>query len=249
MHDTAMAPPGRELTARIERKEHIDADGERLIVLDGLELRLAPGTFTCLIGPSGCGKTTTLRILMGLDDDFQGELDPVLRKARIATVFQEPRLLPWRTVAQNVNLALSRPDLPRVEAALTSVGLEGMGNRYPAQLSLGQARRVALARAFATEPEMLFLDEPFVSLDEASAGRLRDLLIELWQRRPMRVLMVTHNLREAVRLADRIVFLTERPARVAGVAEVDLPRDDRDAAAVSSFAADLAQRFPGLAVA
>ncbi|SFG72398.1 NitT/TauT family transport system ATP-binding protein [Palleronia marisminoris] len=241
--------PTRDLTARIDRKEHIGADGDRLVVLDGLELRLAPGTFTCLIGPSGCGKTTTLRILMGLDDEFDGELDPALREARIATVFQEPRLLPWRTVAQNVLLALPRPDLPRVEAALASVGLEGMADRYPAQLSLGQARRVALARAFATEPEVLFLDEPFVSLDEASAGRLRDLLIALWQRRPMKVLMVTHNLREAVRLADRIVFLTERPARVAGVAEVELPRDGRDPEAVSRFAAELARRFPGLAVA
>ena len=247
--DRSMAPPARELTARIDRKEHVGTDGERLVVLDRLELRLAPGTFTCLIGPSGCGKTTTLRILMGLDDEFDGELDPTLREARIATVFQEPRLLPWRTVSQNVLLALLRPDLPRVDAALASVGLGGMGDRYPAQLSLGQARRVALARAFATEPEVLFLDEPFVSLDEASAGFLRDLLIELWQRRPMKVLMVTHNLREAVRLADRIVFLTERPASVAGVAEVELPRDGRDPEAVSGFAAELARRFPGLAVA
>ena len=162
-------------------------------VLRGLAFALPGRAFTALIGPSGCGKTTTLRILMGLDRDWEGAIDPAFATARLAAAFQEPRLLPWRTVAQNVALALN--DAPRgaVEEAISAVGLDGLGDRFPSQLSLGQQRRAALARVFAVRPEVLFLDEPFVSLDEATAQRLRGLLIDLWRRDPVTVLMVTHN--------------------------------------------------------
>ena len=233
------------LTVRIARKDH---DATR--VLDRLEMDLPSRAFTCLIGPSGCGKTTTLRILLGLDRDWEGEIDPRFAAARLAAAFQEPRLLPWRTVARNVALALGEgASEDRVEEALAEVGLGGLGGRFPAQLSLGQARRASLARAFAVRPEILLLDEPFVSLDEGTAQRLRGLLLDLWRRDPVTVLMVTHNVREAVSLADRIVLLTERPARVAGVVEVGMPREARDAAAVGAFAADLARRFPALVTA
>ena len=215
-------------------------------VLRGLAFALPGRAFTALIGPSGCGKTTTLRILMGLDRDWEGAIDPAFATARLAAAFQEPRLLPWRTVAQNVALALD--DAPRgaVEEAISAVGLDGLGDRFPSQLSLGQQRRAALARAFAVRPEVLFLDEPFVSLDEATAQRLRGLLVDLWRRDPVTVLMVTHNVREAVQLADRIVLLSERPARVAAEVEVGLRRDARSPEAVTAFAADLAERYPGL---
>ena len=235
----------RAYSVAIRAKTHRGEGGD-VAVLSGLEFALAERAFTVLIGPSGCGKTTTLRILMGLDTDFDGTVDPAFGAARVGAAFQEPRLLPWRTVAQNVALALPGGAPRRVAAALASVGLEGLGERFPAQLSLGQARRAALARAFAVEPELLFLDEPFVSLDEASAQHLRQLLLDLWQRHPVTVLMVTHNVREAVLLADRIVLLTERPARVAAVVPVTLPRDGRSVEAVAAFAADLATRFPGL---
>ena len=227
---------------RIARKDH-----GATRVLGGLAFALPRGAFTCLIGPSGCGKTTTLRILMGLDRDWEGEIDPAFATARLAAAFQEPRLLPWRTVAQNVALALGeRAEAGLIAEALAAVGLAGLGDRFPSQLSLGQARRAALARAFAVRPEILLLDEPFVSLDEATAQRLRALLVALWERDPVTVLMVTHNVAEAVRLADRIVLLSERPARVAGEVEVDLPRPERTAEAVAAFATGLARRYPGL---
>ena len=230
------------LAVRIDRKDH-----GPVRVLEGLAFALSRGAFTCLIGPSGCGKTTTLRILMGLEHDWEGAIDPAFASARLAAAFQEPRLLPWRTVAQNVALALgARAEGGAVEGALASVGLGGLGDRFPSQLSLGQARRAALARAFAVRPELLMLDEPFVSLDEATAQRLRALLIELWERDPVTVLMVTHNVAEAVRLADRIVLLSERPARVAGEVAVDIPRPERTPEAVTAFATNLARRFPDL---
>lgn len=230
----------------LREKFYTDADGRRVPVLDDLSFTLEANAFTCLIGPSGCGKTTTLRILTGLDDDFTGTVDPFLRTARIAVAFQEPRLLPWRTVAENVALALERRDDARVAEALADVGLDGLGARYPAELSLGQARRVALARAFAVRPDVLYLDEPFVSLDEAGAHRLRALLLQLWRRHQVTVLMVTHNVREAVQLADRIVLFSERPAHVVEEVAVSLPRETRDPEAVAAFVRDLAGRFPGL---
>ena len=230
------------LAIRIARKDH-----GATRVLDGLAFALPRGTFTCLIGPSGCGKTTTLRVLMGLDRDWEGEVDPAFASARLAVAFQEPRLLPWRTLARNVALALGEGASDRAVAdALAAVGLDGLGDRYPSEISLGQARRAALARAFAVRPEVLLLDEPFVSLDEATAQRLRGLLIELWESDPVTVLMVTHNVAEAVRLADRIVLLTERPAHVAAEVAVEMPRAERSPEAVAAFAHDLARRFPGL---
>ncbi|WP_202913301.1 ABC transporter ATP-binding protein [Acuticoccus sediminis] len=230
----------------IRTKAHRDADGRAVAVLDGLAFTMPHGTFTALIGPSGCGKTTTLRILTGLDTDFAGTVDPALGEARIAVAFQEPRLLPWRTVADNVALAL--PDeadkAARVAAALEDVGLGGLGERFPAELSLGQARRAALARAFAVKPDVLYLDEPFVSLDETSAQNLRALLLSLWARNPMTILMVTHNVREAIQLADQIVLLSERPAHVVDVVSVPLARNSRDSEAISGFAATLSRKYP-----
>ncbi|WP_244444236.1 ABC transporter ATP-binding protein [Lutibaculum baratangense] len=234
---------------RIEEKSYASPGGETVPVISGLEMSLPPRAFTCLIGPSGCGKTTTLRILLGLDDEFEGKIDDRFRTARLAAAFQEPRLLPWRTVRQNVDLALPRDMTDReavIGRALADVGLEELLDRYPGQLSLGQARRAALARAFAVRPDILFLDEPFVSLDEATAQRLRGLLIELWTHHPVTVLMVTHNVREAVQLADRIVLLTHRPARVVGEVAVTLPREARTQETVGAFAAELARRHPGL---
>jgi NitT/TauT family transport system ATP-binding protein len=238
---------GPALRILIRRKTYDCPDGRVVPVLEGVEFALPRHAFTCLMGPSGCGKTTMLGILLGLDRAYEGDIDPSFGAARIAAGFQEPRLLPWRTVERNIRLAL--PDDVAdadIEGMLAAVGLQGLGDRYPAQLSLGQARRAALARAFAVQPHILFLDEPFVSLDEASAVRLRGLLLTLWRRDPATVLMVTHNVREAVTLADRIVLLSERPAHVVGEVDVDILRDARDSAAVERFAVDLAARFPGL---
>jgi NitT/TauT family transport system ATP-binding protein len=232
---------------RIEAKTFRRATGGDVAVIRDLAFELQRQTFTCLIGPSGCGKTTTLRVMLGLDGDFSGSISESLRSARIAAVFQEPRLLPWRTVEENIRLALPPPlagkDLTPI---LDAVELSGFRNSYPSELSLGMARRAALARAFSVEPEILLLDEPFVSLDEVTANRLRQLLIDLWQSSPVTVLMVTHNVREAVRLADRLIILSPRPAHVVGVVDVPLSREERRSARLDSLLKELAERFPSL---
>lgn len=170
-------------------------------ILGPLALEVAAGTTVALTGPSGCGKTTLLSILAGLDRDFTGTVE---RRGRLGMVFQEPRLLPWRSVADNIRLAAPGAD---VAAALAAVGLAGIEDSWPAQLSLGMARRVALARALAVEPDILLLDEAFVSLDERAAAQARDLVGGYCRARRPAVVMVTHDAAEARLLADRILRL------------------------------------------
>ena len=200
-----------------------------LLAVEDLTLRLATGTFGAVLGPSGCGKTTALRILAGLDDDYEGHVRWP-GAGRLGIVFQEPRLLPWRTVEENVRLALPEPLLGRDLAPLfASLGLQDHRDRYPGELSLGLARRAALARAFAVEPDLLLLDEPFVSLDAATAARLRSELAELVGRSGATTLMVTHDEEEALALADTVFVLSPRPARLLGEVTLDRPREARDA--------------------
>src|SRR3546814_371195 len=166
--------PG-QLDVRIDGKAFRSADGAETAVLRDFHFALAPGSFTCLIGPSGCGKTTTLRIVLGLDRDFAGRVSLAPPGLRMAAVFQEPRLLPWRTVEQNVRLALPPqesipPDALDLDRLFAILGLETLRRRYPAELSLGLARRVALARAFQVMPDLLLLDPPFLSLAAPTAA-------------------------------------------------------------------------------
>ena len=235
------------LAVDIAEKGFATAQGGRTPVLEGLSFTLERGRFTCLVGPSGCGKTTTLRILLGLEPDYVGSIDPAFARERVAAVFQEPRLLPWRTLEENVRLALPA-ELAGKDLAplLDKVGLSEFRNAYPAELSLGMARRAALVRAFAIEPEILILDEPFVSLDEPTANRLRAALADLLAATPVTGLMVTHNLREAVALADRILVLTDRPARLADDVEIDRSAGKRTGSEADAFIRGLAERFPGL---
>jgi NitT/TauT family transport system ATP-binding protein len=178
------------------------------VVIEDLRFELGQREIVALVGPSGCGKTTTLRIIAGLDRAFEGEIQwPEGAARRIGTMFQEPRLLPWRTVRQN--LALVRPPDPALAAALLEeLGVAASADLYPGALSLGMARRVALVRAFAVEPDLLLLDEPFVSLDPASAEIARALFIRTWRARPCAALLVTHDMAEATGLADRILMLS-----------------------------------------
>ena len=204
---------------------------------------------TVLMGPSGCGKTTLLRIVAGLDDNFTGEID-LPEETRIGLMFQEPRLLPWRTVRQNLELVAAPNFSPEdMQSLAQSVGIGDMMHRYPQELSLGMARRVALARAFATRPDLLLLDEPFVSLDERTADRLRRLLLDVWSARPTTALLVTHNAREAILLADQLVLLAPRPTRVIAVETITVPHSKRDAAAVDAILTDFSERYPGNFVA
>jgi len=215
-------------------------------ILDDLQFQLEPGTFHCMIGPSGCGKTTTMRILLGLDRDFEGVITLPHRHTRIAAVFQEPRLLPWRTVEQNIRLALPEAAGVDLDPLLEVLGLQGMRNRYPGELSLGMERRVALARAFAVMPDVLFLDEPFVSLDEHTADRLRKLLLQLWQEHSTTVLMITHNVREAVQLADRLLLIDGRPASIVEEVPVTLPRGERTGEKLWRFLDELNRAHPDI---
>jgi sulfonate transport system ATP-binding protein len=176
-------------------------------VLDGIDLELAPGEFVALLGESGSGKTTLLRALAGLDRGVTGE---VRTGTAPAVVFQDPRLLPWRSVLVNVALGLRGADPEgRARAALAEVGLEGREDAWPRQLSGGQRQRVALARALVREPDLLLLDEPFSSLDALTRASAQRLVSELWERHRPAVLLVTHDVEEALLLADRVLVLED----------------------------------------
>ncbi|MGH8294512.1 MAG: ABC transporter ATP-binding protein [Steroidobacteraceae bacterium] len=202
------------------------------MALAGLSLHIAAGEFVALVGPSGCGKTTFLNIVAGLDRDITGDVRLGPRSdgcaARVGYVFQEPRLLPWRTVYENIALVLPPQGADAiVNDMLKGVGLAEGRDLYPPQLSGGMSRRAAIARAFAIEPDLLLMDEPFVSLDHDTVEQLHDLLLKLWCARPTTVLFVTHDLREALVLADRLVLLSGAPAHVVADAPVSLARNRR----------------------
>jgi NitT/TauT family transport system ATP-binding protein len=200
---------------RVESKSFRTNDGGVLPVLGQIDLTLGQREIVALVGPSGCGKTTLLRITGGLDTTYEGKLtwaDETM--PRIGTVFQEPRLLEWRTVRQNLLLAQRRENPDIVSDLLRTLDLSAFANAYPGTLSLGMARRVAIARAFAIEPNLILLDEPFVSLDPVASERGRTLLLTAWRARPTAALLVTHDRAEAAALADRILFLGGTPTRI-----------------------------------
>ena len=193
-------------------------DGTR--ALEGLDLELRPREFVSLIGPSGCGKSTLLRVVAGLQEASAGSLE--LQREGLAFVFQFPTLLPWRTVRENAALPrqLGRDGGRPVEDLLRLVGLEGFADHYPRQLSGGMQMRASLARALATRPRLLLLDEPFAALDEITRQRLNEDLLALWSRERWSALFVTHNVLEAVFLSQRVHVLGPRPGRVVATFEI-----------------------------
>ncbi|WP_232629402.1 ABC transporter ATP-binding protein [Methylobacterium sp. Leaf118] len=238
---------GALLDLRIDRKVYRRARTEPVEAVSGLAFSLQPAEITCLIGPSGAGKTTTLRILLGLDRDFEGAVTPSPEQVGVAMVFQDPRLLPWRTIEQNVRLGLPRERRARdLDGLFESLGLTPWRSRYPGALSLGMQRRVSLARALALEPRLLVLDEPFVSLDDAAAAGLRGLVVGTVAQAGTGILMVTHNVGEAIEIADRLLLVSARPARLLAEIPFDRPRDGRDRAWIESTRAGLADRFPAI---
>ena len=204
--------------------------GSHVLALSDLTLTVAHGEFLCLVGASGCGKSTLLNIVAELD---KPQLGTVTRRGRIALLFQEAALFPWLTVAQNIELALRLAGVPRAERSartaelLGVVQLDGWGDKRPHELSGGMRQRTAVARALAQGADILLMDEPFGSLDAMTRDLLHDELERLWRERGFTVLFVTHDVREAVRLGDRVAVLSSRPGHVAEEMVIDLPRPRR----------------------
>lgn len=218
-------------------------------VLNGIELSVASGEFIGLVGPSGVGKTTLLRIIAGLDRGFEGSFTwTERRQPRIGMVFQEPRLVPWLSIIDNLLLVSDRSLRAEATALLADVELTGSENALPSQLSGGMQRRAALARALLTKPDLLLLDEPLVSLDSACAARIRACLTTYWQTYQPAVLMVTHDLAEAVELSSRIVVLAPETGRIAADRQVALPYPrlplDTAVAAILDELRDLSRNWP-----
>ena len=210
------------------------ADGSRLAALEPVSLKVNPGEFVSLVGPSGCGKSTLLRLIAGLDGPTSGEIfageEPVTGPdASRGLVFQDPNLFPWLTVRRNIELGLSARGMLRqrrhdVNDLMRLIGLEGFAESYPHQLSGGMAQRVALARTLVNHPTILLLDEPLGALDAFTRMRMQDEVLGLWRARGTTMLLVTHDIDEAIYMSDRIVLMTPRPGRVDRVLEIDLPR-------------------------
>lgn len=208
--------------------------------LDRIDLDVAPGEFVCVVGASGCGKSTMLNLIAGLDRPTAGHVDV---QGRCGLMFQEAALFPWLSVAGNVDLALRFNGVPkadrkpRVQALLRTVHLDGFAKKQPHQLSGGMRQRVALARAFAQDADVLLMDEPFGALDAMTRDLLHDELERLWADRSLTIVFVTHNVREAARLADRVVVLSSRPGRIVANIENDIDRPRRiDSPEVSKLA-------------
>ncbi|MFG1705853.1 ABC transporter ATP-binding protein [Nonomuraea sp. M3C6] len=233
-----MATRAADLKVATVRGLTRDFDGRR--VLDGLDLDIAPGEFTALLGRSGSGKSTLLRILAGLDREARGE---VRVEGEVAVAFQEPRLVPWKRVLANVVLGLRGPAaVDRARSSLAEVGLEGHAGAWPLTLSGGEAQRVSLARALVREPGLLLLDEPFSALDALTRIAVHQLVLDLWARHRPGILLVTHDVDEALLLADRVLVLDE--GRVAHESAVPLARPrHRDHSDLVTLRAELLRRL------
>ncbi len=212
------------------------------VALDGIDLTIADGDFVAVVGPSGCGKSTLLRIVAGLDVPSSGRAIVTGAPSRpdalpSASVFQEQSLFPWMRVDQNVAFAFDALAVPRAEVhrrtreVLELVGLHGYARAWPHELSGGMKQRAAVARAFAVDPPVLFMDEPFGALDELTRVGLVNELMRLWERSPKTIVFVTHGIEEAVTLADRVIVMSAGPGRIKAVLPVPFPRP-RDAVTI-----------------
>ncbi len=222
----------RGLWMTFQRKDQAEA----IHVLEDISLDVRDGEFVCLVGPSGCGKSTLLNIAGGFFPATRGEIrvdgEPVLAPdPKRIFIFQENAVFPWLTVEENVGFGVKRATAAErhdlIEHYIEMVGLTGFGRAFPQELSGGMRQRVEIARALAAEPDVLFMDEPFGALDYLTRLRLRHEIIQIWQREKRTVLFVTHDVEEAVQLADRVVVMGKRPSRIRAIVPVDAerPRD------------------------
>ncbi|HEX8078116.1 MAG TPA: ABC transporter ATP-binding protein [Chthoniobacterales bacterium] len=239
-----------------------DDSAERRLALDRISLSMAAAELVSLVGPSGCGKSTLLRLIAGLDSPDAGELtvgtEPITGpNAERGLVFQDPNLFPWLTVRRNIEAGLVarhvlQEQRHEVEEFMRLVGLEGFADAYPHHLSGGMAQRVALARALINHPKVLLLDEPLGALDAFTRMRMQDEVLRLWQARQTTMLLVTHDIDEAIYMSDRIVMMTQRPGRIERTIPVDLARPrDRSSAEFLRLRGEILEllHFAGGAVA
>ncbi len=244
-----------ELNVAINNKCY--ANSEKA-VLAQLDFTVKQGEFVAIVGPSGCGKSTLLNMISGLEScsgqhisynesDLQEGITSNKALHQLGYIFQQPRLMPWLTVRENIELILPPEQFDQIDDLLAQVGLANEGEYFPSQLSGGMQRRVSIARAFAINPQLLLLDEPFNSLDAPTASRLRQLLIDLCEQRGTTVVFVTHDLQEAVYLADRIIFMSDSPSTIVHQSIIDLPRPRKESG-VSELAwqAQLLFKYPCL---
>ncbi len=236
------------MTVQIDIQSKVFSNG--IQAAKNLQFTLQQGEFVALVGPSGTGKTTLLNLIAGLDTDLQGSIQAP--RHALSMMFQEPRLMPWLTVEDNIRLVLDAPVMQtdvqrwqRMAQLIEQLGLSEFKHAFPKQLSGGLKRRVALARAFVTQPQLLLMDEPFQSLDEPTAQALRAVLVNLWQHTRPTILFVTHHLNEALQLADRVVFLAPRPAQVILDYPLHLARP-RAASEVQGLQQALLTQYPAL---
>jgi NitT/TauT family transport system ATP-binding protein len=249
-NDIVEAGNGRGKTAvRLDGVSKVYGRGpSALLALDGVSLDVGSGEFVCLLGASGCGKSTLLSLVAGLDALSAGRIDT--GSHRVAMMFQESALFPWLTVARNVEIALRLRGVGRDErreraaALLDTVRLGDFGHKRPHELSGGMRQRVALARALAQDADVLLMDEPFGALDAMTRDILHDELERIWRERSLTVLFVTHNVREAVRLGDRVILMSSRPGRIIEQFPVEQARPRRiDSAEVAELAATITDRL------
>ncbi|MGZ8227763.1 MAG: ABC transporter ATP-binding protein [Methylococcaceae bacterium] len=226
------------------------AQAKQRQVIANLNLSLKSGEFVCLVGSSGCGKTTLLNIIADLDNDYDGEIMVGQQHThpKIGYIFQNPRLLPWRTVRENIELVMDKSQSTEtIGPLIEAMQLTASQHVYPERLSLGMSRRVSIIRAFAVDPDVLLMDEPFVSLDAPTARQVRELLLKLWRQRPHTVLFVTHDLREAIAMADRLIFMSAGPMRVISEITVPIPRNNRhNEALIEAFRQQLITDYPAI---
>jgi len=233
MSSVAAATPARLIKLRVENLNMVfTRDGKSTPVLQDINLEVSPGEFVCLVGPSGCGKSTLLNIVGGflsptsgtvrIDGEIVHGPDP-----RRIFVFQERGVFPWLTVEGNIGFGLSKLSQPerkqRIAYYVKLVGLEGFEQAYPSELSGGMKQRLEVARALAVNPDMLYLDEPFGALDSITRLVMRGELLRIWEAERKTIVFVTHDIDEAVQLADRVVVLSARPAAIQGVVNIDIP--------------------------
>ncbi|OMP66106.1 ABC transporter ATP-binding protein [Domibacillus epiphyticus] len=217
----------RELTKVFYKKQN------SVTALENISLDIEEGEFVCLVGPSGCGKTTLLRILAGLENQSSGDFKierSTIERPNQSMVFQERGILPWLTVEENVAFGLKMRHLPksyvkeRTTYFLNKVGLAKFANMYPKELSGGMKQRVSIARAFANDPEILLMDEPFGALDEQNRYILQEELLSIWSETKKTVLFITHSIDEALYLSDRVLLMSAQPGKIMEEIKVDLPR-------------------------